>query len=175
MTATYYIDGYNVIHHCPQLQPLVRSSFEAARDTLIERVARYCAATGERAKIVFDGRGGRLDPVVPFRSGPGFEVVYSPSRQSADTVIEREVYASANRRAIVVVSGDYGIRQLCSALGALVMDPANFLAAVQDTLDRASASLRTQANQYKSAPLGERLTDASRNRLEEIKDALDES
>ena len=110
MAFLYYIDGYNVIHFCSQLRPLAEENFEAARDALVERVARFCAASGEVAKIVFDGRGHQAEPAPPFRGSPGMEVIYSPKSQSADAFIEREAYVAPRRGDVVVVTGDRGIR-----------------------------------------------------------------
>lgn len=169
---TYYIDGYNVIHFCPRLQPLADRDFEAARDTLIDRVSRYCAQTGEVARIVFDGRGRKPEPSAPFRGAPGLEVVYSPGHLSADTLIERFVYGSKNRREIVVVTGDQGIRQLCRGLGSFVMAPEHFLDMIQETLDRAGHALRVDAQRYCSSPLEDRLDDNARNRLNRLKRSL---
>jgi predicted RNA-binding protein with PIN domain len=132
MPNTYYIDGYNVIHHSALLRPLADQDFEAARAALVEKVSRFCVATGNQAKIIFDGRGRQPDPVAPLAQVPGLEVLYSPGHQSADTLIERIVYAAEDRRSIIVVSGDRGIRALCRGLNALVMEPDNFLATVRD-------------------------------------------
>ncbi len=54
MPSTYYIDGYNVIHHSSMLRPLADQDFEAAREAFIEKVGRFCVATGNEAKIIFD-------------------------------------------------------------------------------------------------------------------------
>ncbi len=131
MQSVYYIDGYNVLHHSSLLRPLAEQDFEAARGALIEKVGRFCSATGNQAKIVFDGRGRRAEPIPQLKLFPGLEVVYSPGHQSADALIERTVYGATNRRSIIVVSGDRGIRNLCRGLNALVMDPDNFLSSVR--------------------------------------------
>jgi predicted RNA-binding protein with PIN domain len=171
----YFIDGYNVIHFCPRLQPLAQRDFEAARDSLIDRVARYCAQTGEPARIIFDGRGRKPEPTAPLRGAPGLEVVYSPGHLSADTVIERFVYGSKNRREIVVVTGDQGIRQLCRGLGSLVMAPEHFLDMIQENLNRARHTLRADAQRYRSSPLEDRLDDNAREQLNRLKRKLKNS
>ena len=133
MNSTYYIDGYNVIYHSSVLRPLALESFEIARDALIEKVARFCVASGHQVKVVFDGRGNRSESTTPLSGAPGLEVLYSQGQQSGDAFIERTVYAAPNPRNVVVVSADRGIRDLCRNLNALVMDPDNFLASIRET------------------------------------------
>ena len=134
MAYLYYIDGYNVVHHSAELQDLARVDLEAARNALIDMVKQFCSATTNEAKIVFDGPGRAVPAAaIPIGTDQRTEVAFSSGRLSADTVIERAVYASQNRRGIVVVSGDRGIRELCRALGAMVMSPRNFLAASRPT------------------------------------------
>ncbi|MBX7256189.1 MAG: NYN domain-containing protein [Candidatus Hydrogenedentes bacterium] len=172
MSTLYCIDGYNVIHFCRKLKPLTMSNFEAARDSLIERVSRYCTITGDRAKIVFDGRNRRGESELPLHGGQGLEVLFSPGHLTADTVIERFVHASANRREIVVISGDRGIRDLCRGLGALVLTPESFLSSMDTALTQSRASLQREATKYSSNPVEERLSDKSVRRLQKHRDRL---
>lgn len=137
MGSTYYIDGYNIIHHSSALRPLAQISFEGARDALVEQVSVFCSIAHHHAKIVFDGRGRRADAAAPFRGGEGLEVVYSPGHQNADSFIERSVYDAPKRSDLVVVSADRGLRNTCYNLGALVMDPENFLITLRDSLKEA--------------------------------------
>ena len=174
MPSTYYIDGYNVIHHSSLLQPLAEQDFEAAREALIEKVGRFCSATGSTAKIVFDGRGRRIQPMEPVSHYPGLEVLYSPGHQSADTVIERIVYTSSDRRNVIVVSGDRGIRDLCRGLNALVMEPDNFLKTVRES-DAETRNTVTRTQKHDSLlRVEERLDDAMIARLARIKRELGE-
>ena len=126
MALMYYIDGYNVIHHCSQLKGLAMRNFEAARDELIEQVSGFCGNSGHRAQIVFDGSNQDPTPGELAYASPHLEVTYSSKRQSADAYIERRVYTASDRRSIVVVTADRGIRQLCQGLGTLVMAPRSF-------------------------------------------------
>lgn len=174
MPLSYYIDGYNVIHHAPDLRERAQGDFESARDLLIERVARFCAASQSEARIVFDGRGRRADPVQPFRAPPGLEVIYSPNRQSADALIERMVYQTTERREIVVVSADRGIRELCQGLGTLVMTPHNFLETVQETLERDQAGLEYLRRHHRRYTVEDWLDPDSREQLDALKRRLEE-
>lgn len=138
MANIYYVDGYNVIHHSARLRPLAAENFELARESLIEHVGRFCVATGSKVKIVFDGRGRRAETGPPIRGMKGLEVLYSPAHKSADALIERTVYQASDRRSVIVVSADRGIRDLCRGLSALVMDPDTFL----DTIGESEADTR---------------------------------
>ncbi len=132
MPATYYIDGYNVIHFSSVLKPLAMRDFESARDALIEKVAAFCAFTRCPTIIVFDGRGRRSAATAPRSDVPGLKVLYSHGDKTADAMIERIVYEAKERRDIIVVTGDRGIRGFCQSLGALVMEPDHFLANVRE-------------------------------------------
>jgi predicted RNA-binding protein with PIN domain len=175
MSAIYLIDAFNVIYQCPQLKSLLGRDFEAARDALIERVSRYCGTTGEPAKVIFDGRGRRPESHAPHRGAPGLEVIYSPGHLTADAVIEREVYGTQNRREIIVVTGDRGIRDLCRGLGSLVMAPEHFLKMIDEVLTRSSAHLRTNYERFSTNLLEDRLTDQSRADLAKLKSRLEDN
>lgn len=175
MSHIYLIDAYNVMYQCPQLKPLARRDFEAARDALVERVSRYCGTTGEPAKVIFDGRGRNPETHTPYRGSPGLEVVYSPGHLTADAIIEREVYGAPHRREIIVVTGDRGIRDLCRGLGSLVMAPEHFLNMVDEVLTRSSAHLRTNYEKFSTNLLEDRLPDQSREHLSKLKKHLKDS
>jgi predicted RNA-binding protein with PIN domain len=174
MPLLYFIDGYNVIHRSKSIRPLLKTDFEVARDTFVEKVARFCAATGERATIVFDGRGRRAEPVpVPYKA-PGLDLVYSAGHQTADAYIERSVYQSEDRRHIVVVSGDVGIRDLCGHLGALTMSPDNFLATVREATASTRSALEQSRLVHKSLRVEDRLSERNLRHLHDLKRRLGE-
>jgi predicted RNA-binding protein with PIN domain len=174
VARVYYIDGYNVLHHCASLQHLVSHDFESARDAFAEMVARYCNDSGHRAVIVFDGRRHRTDPMPAELTLPGVDIQYSPPHLSADSVIERMVYNSGrNRLDIVVVTGDNGIRDLCRAMGSLVMSPKNFMAEVGVSVETSRSHIRHQHQVRKRLVIEDRLHPESLERLRRIREALD--
>jgi len=172
MPVTYYIDGYNVIHFCDRLKPLAAQNFEAARDALVERTCRFCAITGERAKIVFDGRGRQREAMPAMRNAGGLEIVYSPGHQSADTLIERMVHIAPQRRAIIVVSHDRGLRDLCRGLGALVISPDNFLTMVDQAIANTRHNLDVENQRLRRHTVEERLDEAELAHLQRLKKEL---
>jgi len=170
--ALYFIDGYNVIHHSSLLKPIAMRDFEAARDALIEKVAGFCATTGSRATIVFDGRGRRSEPVTPLGGVPGLEVVYSHGDKSADAVIERTVYTTPNPRDLIVVTSDRGIRSFCQSQGALVMKPENFIASVRERVGQTQAALDHLKRPDTDQRLENRLDEAALERLRKLRETL---
>lgn len=173
MPRHYYIDGYNVVYQCPDLKAVALDDLERARDALVEQVVRHCGATGHRASIVFDGRGlGNLHRQSVQAVGPGVELIFSPARHSADAVIEREVYRSQNRRGLVVVSADRGIRALCHGLGSLVMAPKNFMETLRESVAHSRTFLSESTNAYTSSAMEDRLNEPSRSRLQRLRAEL---
>lgn len=172
MAETYYVDGYNVIHHSSLLRPLLRHSFENARDALIEEAARFAIATGQQVKVVFDGRGRKTEAGTPVLTAPGLEVLYSPGHLTADALIERIVYNSPERRSVIVVSADRGIRTLCHTLNALVMDPDNFLASVREKDSLTRSIIQNLQRPDNHGRIEERLDDETIEKLRKLRDDL---
>jgi predicted RNA-binding protein with PIN domain len=118
------VDGYNIIHAWPELSPLIQSGrAEEARRRLVDMLAEYSAATGERVTVVFDahsrardnGKGETLD---------GVTVVFGSSAQTADHVIERRVAIASSKgdaRTVTVATGDRLQRDMVMAMGAAVI------------------------------------------------------
>jgi predicted RNA-binding protein with PIN domain len=168
----YYIDGYNVVYHASALHAVPLSDFEAGRDRLVELVTRFSVATGSPIKVVFDGSGRRAENGAVASLAAGVEVLYSPGHQSADALIEREIYLLANRGDVIVVSGDRGLRELCRGLGAMVMSSDNFLETVRETLGRALLEQTHRQNSANIERLEDRLTREERNHIEQLKKRL---
>lgn len=154
----YYIDGYNLLHKSAALRPLAQEDFEAAREGLIDQVAHFCMATGHQVTIVFDGLS-RHEPehVDHYRNVPGLKVLYAPKNRSADAVIERLVYGEPRRIEVVVVSTDRGLRDICTGMGALVMDADNFLTVAGDARREMDHNLQHRRKQTPEASIEERL------------------
>ncbi|HOZ48322.1 MAG TPA: NYN domain-containing protein [Candidatus Hydrogenedentes bacterium] len=172
MSWTYYIDGYNVIHHSDALRHLADESFEAARDALIERTGHFCSTSGgTTAVIVFDGQG-RLEER---KAGPlprGVRATYSAAGQTADSVIERQVFLAADRASVMVVTADRAIRAVCAGMGAKVMSPYNFLGSVLEARASIARRLRQGRETGGARRIEERLGAEVVRRLGELRDKL---
>ncbi len=129
-----FVDGYNVIHSWPSLKKAAAKNLEKAREQLIKRLSPYQDYTGTRVKIVFDGKelGKSSSQIVM-----GLEVIFSPRNQTADSVIERLVYASPQREKIQVATSDYEERMMVFGLGAQVISPQDLEEEVARTLKEA--------------------------------------
>ena len=145
---------------------------ERARDALIERVVRFCGATGDHARIVFDGRGRQAEAQQAFG---GVEVLYSSGKGSADAVIERAVYELKDRQAGVVVTADRGIRDLCGGIGAVLVRPDAFLAMLTELGDDVASKLGRTTDGRSMGMLEDRLSESALRRLGDLKDDLDSS
>lgn len=174
MHETYYIDGYNLLHQSPEWKALANSDLEAARNSLIEAVGAWCATAGNRAIIFFDGQGRRVESAPKGSVPPNLEVLYTSSRLTADAVIERGVYKSANRDKVIVVSGDHGILDLCRGMGALSLSPDNFLIELARDSAQLTQSVENTQTKTRMATLEQHLGEDSQQQLEQLKKKLSE-
>ncbi|HIA48393.1 MAG TPA: hypothetical protein EYN96_10600 [Candidatus Hydrogenedentes bacterium] len=172
MHQTYYIDGYNVLHHSSELEELMRDHFEVARDQLIDRIVHWCAASGEKANIIFDGQGKRTEASPNHPDTKLVEILFSSKHLTADMIIERAVFQSSRRESIIVVSADRGITDLCMGKGALVMHPRHFWESIRESDSETRRSVaKTQTTRMGS--LEDTLDDSAREHLERIRGELD--
>jgi predicted RNA-binding protein with PIN domain len=82
---------------------------EDERRRLLDRVASYMGGTSDRALVVFDSHSQVLQKNESATSN--VEVYFGSFSQSADSIIEREVYALSAGENIVVVSSDYQLQK----------------------------------------------------------------
>jgi uncharacterized protein len=123
------IDGYNLIHKCPELA--FASDKGQGREALIEALRLYRKKRSHRITVVFDGG---LEPGGSRGGMSGIPVLFSGSERSADDVIanlarkqgsgmtaitdDRELAGRCRRHgAVVLGSGEFGDRLLEVALG----------------------------------------------------------
>lgn len=173
MAEHYFIDGYNVLHRSTRLRRRANEDLESARDVLIDLVAQYCASTGTRATIVFDGQGPREEHVEHAHGVDGLDIIYAAASKSADAIIERAIYRYPARRSAIAVSGDRGITDLCIGLGALAMTPDAFLTTIADETTRIRSKVERDRPDTRMARMEDSLDDAARKRLEELRRRLE--
>ena len=119
------IDGYSLIYRSPILAPLMDSNQRLARQQLIRQIEIASAKLPRRISIVFDGKGERIE--VDQETVTFIEILFAPSQLTADSVIERKVYAHDQPSRILVVSSDRLERETVSASGAHTMACGDFL------------------------------------------------
>jgi predicted RNA-binding protein with PIN domain len=119
--SVYLIDGYNLMHqmlgtHLPDnaaeeaAEPVLIPYLEDERRRLIDRIASFMGGTSDRAIVVFDSRTQALQKSESATAN--VEVYFGSFFQSADAIIEREVYALHAGQSVVVVSSDYGLQKV---------------------------------------------------------------
>jgi uncharacterized protein len=123
--TVYLIDGYNVLHQYighKQL-PAGKSAggsksagasggepdLEDARKRLLDRIASYMGRSSDRAVVVFDSHAQMLQKQESATAN--VEVYFGSFSHSADSIIEREVYALSAGQNVIVVSSDYQLQK----------------------------------------------------------------
>lgn len=102
---------------------------EAARETLLQRLAGYRQRKGHAITLVFDGwQGGSGSEHHEFQAG--IEVVYSKRGERADQVIQR--LARIYGKECAVVSSDHEVVNAARAAGAFVIGSPEFRAKLQE-------------------------------------------
>lgn len=85
MKRNLIIDGYNLMYQFPELRKWMERDLEAARSSLIDRLADHAEKTQTRITVVFDGDERTQDP---FDSVPRVKVVFSQIPDTADHLIQ---------------------------------------------------------------------------------------
>ncbi|MCF0116104.1 MAG: NYN domain-containing protein, partial [Erysipelotrichaceae bacterium] len=119
------IDGYNLIHSYDHLKALAEVDIGHARDALINQLANYQYKYNGKMMVVFDAY--KVQEGTGSRSKVGdLEVVYTRSKQTADSFIEQEVSKLKKDYEITVVSSDGWIQNIILGLGAARMSAREF-------------------------------------------------
>jgi predicted RNA-binding protein with PIN domain len=116
------VDGPNILHAWPELRALLRRDRDAARSQLVQRLATIHDAEAVRVTAVFDGRGPELVVERPSQQET-FIVLFTPSKLTADDVIEQLVARAAEPDTCHVATGDQAERRTVEAFGASWVAP----------------------------------------------------
>lgn len=173
MSDTYFIDGYNLLHHVTHWKELAEHNLEEARRALVDEVSKWCATTDHTAKIFFDGAGLRTGGSAQTPPAFGVEVLYTSRHTTADAIIERGVYEAPDRDSIVVVSADRGILDLCRGMGALSMRPEYFYRTMSETSAGLSANLLHRQSRGRLGNLEDVLGADEKEGLDRLRERLD--
>jgi predicted RNA-binding protein with PIN domain len=148
------VDGYSLLHNWPGLAPGRPRHSAAARDQLIQILARYQDAIGTPITIFFDGSGAPKN-VPKHESTAHVEVLFSKAGQTADELIERATYRFQPYGEVLAVTDDNAERDTVIGLGGLAASCLNFIAVVEGTLGEFAADLkhynRTERNRFKQS------------------------
>jgi predicted RNA-binding protein with PIN domain len=122
MSATYLVDGYNLLHAMGILGGRVGPhGLEKARGRLLGMLHAIFGPESSAVTIVFDAAGALpgADPKQVYR---GLHVLFAVGRQEADDVIERLIRQASAPKTLHVVSDDHRVqraarRRQCVPLG----------------------------------------------------------
>ena len=149
---------------------------EAARETLVQRLARYRQRKRHAITLVFDGwQAGSGSEHHEFQSG--VEVVYSKRGERADQVIQR--LARFYGKDCAVVSSDHEVVNAARAAGAFIIGAQEFRAKLEASsmsspamvfkeLDRGDSDLVKRSKDKGGNP--RKLPKAQRKRRQQLKE-----
>lgn len=140
------MDGSNIMHAWPELEPLLARERGAARSRLSLAVAPLHDIEHLRVTVVFDGRGDGLTVERP--SGQAdFAHIYTPTGTTADAVIVQLVKAAKVPADCVVATDDRGLRGAIEALGAAALSAGDLAGWVARAAGRQSARVNLLARE----------------------------
>lgn len=138
--TVYLIDGYNVLHQLMghRQAPADASApfgpgepdLEDARKRLIDRIASYMGRTSDRAIVVFDSHAQTLQKQESATAN--MEVYFGSFSHSADSIIEREAFATSAGENVIVVSSDYQLQKTIFRPNVIRRSSRQFVSDLQD-------------------------------------------
>lgn len=141
--TVYLIDGYNVLHQLMGHKPLTGGSrgsagagldLEEERKRLIDRIASYMGSSSDRAIVVFDSHAQLLQKQESATAN--VEVYFGSFSHSADSIIEREVYAISAGESVTVVSSDYQLQKTIFRPNVIRRSSRQFVSDLQEETKR---------------------------------------
>ena len=107
---------------------------EDERQRLLDRIASYMGGTSDRAIVVFDSHAQMLQKSESATAN--VEVYFGSFSQSADSIIEREVFALSAGENVIVVSSDYQLQKTVFRPNVIRRSSRQFVADLQDDTKR---------------------------------------
>ncbi len=148
--TVYLIDGYNVLHQLIGHKQLGAGAgaatsqgvggagsepdLEDARKRLLDRIASYMGRTSDRAIVVFDSHAQLLQKQESATAN--VEVYFGSFSHSADSIIEREVYAISAGKNVIVVSSDYQLQKTIFRPNVIRRSSRQFVSDLQEETKR---------------------------------------
>jgi predicted RNA-binding protein with PIN domain len=137
----YIIDGNNVIHKIKTLSKLVNKDKQSPREKLIFMIEAYFQ--GRKAKITIHYDGFER---LPIRTS-FIKIVYS-DKKTADDKIKYQIEAEENRRNLVVITSDAGIKAFARKCECEVISSEDFIKQLQSRgkVDEEAARINSMNN-----------------------------
>lgn len=165
--SVYLVDGYNLLHQVIGRQeagprrsgahgsragssdgeaavgpgaagPGPSIDFEDERRRLLDRIASYMGGTSDRAIVVFDSQAQMLQKSETATAQ--MEVYFGSFSQSADSIIEKEVFALTPGENVIVVSSDYQLQKTVFRPNVIRRSSRQFAAELQEDTIRIANS-----------------------------------
>ncbi len=131
----YLIDGFNLIYKFPDLEGLMyQGRLSDARRGLLEKLKEYIKLTGDKVRIVFDGKKERLLEIKNERAG-AIDIYYS-LEYSADFLIKQFIKKDLNPRMTTVVTSDKDIVRYVTRYRARVKTSEEFAEELTKTMEK---------------------------------------
>ena len=165
---TIFVDGYNVVNSWPNLKQKKDSSFEGARQTLIDKLHNYGVFKACKIVLVFDAHKviGSLEKKEEVNKN--ISVVFTKDGETADSYIEKKVNALGRKHEIVVVTSDNLEQQTVFQRGAVRMSSLEFYNEVL----KVEKSIKIKTDKNKSTQknsISDNIDDKTAKILEEIR------
>jgi predicted RNA-binding protein with PIN domain len=140
---------------------------EDQRRHLIDRIASYMGGTSDRAIVVFDAHSQTLQKTESATAN--VEVFFGSFSQSADSIIEREVYALSAGESVVVVSSDYQLQKTIFLPNVIRRSSRQFVGDLQEHTKRIANSQNCITMNHR---IEERIDPGTADRLRALRDEL---
>ncbi|OGU76924.1 MAG: hypothetical protein A2V93_00370 [Ignavibacteria bacterium RBG_16_34_14] len=115
----YIIDGNNLIGKVKKLSELQKKDKQSAREQLVYLLQNYFSGKKVKISLHFDGYENNRINII------NGKIIYSGS-QTADEKIKDQISSSKNKRDIIVISSDNGIRDYAKVCGCSLMKSEEF-------------------------------------------------
>jgi predicted RNA-binding protein with PIN domain len=165
---TIFVDGYNVINSWPDLKQRKDFSFEAARQTLIDKLHNYVVFKACKIVLVFDAHKvmGNLEKKEEVNKN--ISVIFTKDGETADSYIEKQVNLLGRKCEIVVVTSDWLEQQTIFQRGAVRMSSLEFY----NEVVKVEKSIKIKADKNKSSDknsISDNIDEKTARILEEIR------
>lgn len=171
------VDGYNVINARKDAGGMTRESLADARHRLLEELMDYAGWSGQQVILVFDAWMSDRTTRTEEKHG-AVTLVYTQKGEIADRYIERLCDEFAQdieyRRVEVRVASSDALEQtIILGRGATRMSARELMIEMQQLRDDGIRHTRPAAPSLRRSSIGDRLPEATRRKLEEMKRGLD--
>ena len=163
--SVYLIDGYNLLHEF--LGHAEVTDLEDQRNRLIDRIASFMGGTSDHAIVVFDSRTQALQKTES--ATRNVEVYFGSFDRSADSIIEREVYALSAGQSVIVVSSDYQLQKVIFLPNVIRRSSRQFVGDLQEHTKSVANSENCITMNHR---IEDRIDSQTVDKLKALRDAL---